>query len=62
MHYLKSQGVLQVNNVGRRGAAYKKGWKPSVVAAPGAPPFSNLLFRHVPVPVSVPLRGIAVCL
>jgi len=46
MHYLKSQGILQVNNVGHRGAAYKKGWDLSVVVVSGAAsyvPYSHLL-------------------
>ncbi len=65
MHYLKSQGVLQVNNVGHRGAAYKKGWEPSVVAVAGAPsvPYSHLLLNRAPGPeFSIPLRGLVGCL
>lgn len=66
MHYLKSQGVLQVNNVGHRGAAYQKGWEPSVVAVDGASsyvPYLHLLFNRALGPeFSIPLRGLVVCL
>lgn len=53
MHYLKSQGVLQVNNVGHRGAAYKKVWELSVEDVVGAPayvPYLHIFFNRAPGP------------